>query len=277
MTVGDGKTEDYRRGYTAGYRRRVREEIESWRAVIEGGQILAFGELMKTLPFKDREAKRLDTVKLAHDAGIHGHSARGCPWCDDDPTDAGFGVSTYGAVPVPNCRAHGQPMMPGLRDAVTGRVEWHCVCSGISYLPVGKPHSGHYGAPAVKRYACADCSYASSNNNTLKQHQRATGHAASAQNPDYGAPEKVCRNALHRHKPGDAWLFSCSGSDAQNPAYGAPLVDGTGITSIMIDVPRIPDRYGFRECPFPPDQPGADPCAGGCSDPARHAEGGHDV
>lgn len=31
----------------------------------------------------------------------------------------------------------------------------------------------------VKRFACANCSYASSNSNTLKQHQRATGHAAA--------------------------------------------------------------------------------------------------
>jgi hypothetical protein len=85
MTVGDeqAKSENdaYVRGFTAGYQARVREEIESWKAVIEGGQLVAFGDIMKTMPFADREAARLKTVREAHNAGVHGHSARGCPWC----------------------------------------------------------------------------------------------------------------------------------------------------------------------------------------------------
>jgi hypothetical protein len=36
---------------------------------------------------------------------------------------------------------------------------------------------------AAKRYACAGCSFASASDNTLKQHQRATGHAARESEP----------------------------------------------------------------------------------------------
>jgi hypothetical protein len=91
-------------------------------------------------------------------------------------------------------------------------------------------------------------------------------------NGHYGVPD---------HSPGAAGVLpgvTCTipGHCTIKPNYRAPLIDGTGITGIMIDVVRGPSlpaqgRDWVGE-PYPED-----PCASGCSDPAAHAEGGHDV
>lgn len=120
--------EGWQEGYEVGYARGLtdaRDAINAaWRD--KSAQVMLGGRLIEAPTAEQRTRERMATIKEAHDAGVHGHSARGCPWCETRPRI---------------CDVHGQPMIPGLVDPETGLPEWQCVCSAMRH------HNGDYGVP----------------------------------------------------------------------------------------------------------------------------------
>jgi hypothetical protein len=187
----DAPVSDFKRGYTAGYQARCREEIATYFEAITAGKKIydnVIRGLINAPSYAERKEERLAVLREAHAAGLHvGREPRlfpsDCPRCAEDGLlSRPGGLSSYGDVPVPDCRAHGQPMMPGLRDSATGRTEWHCVCSPVA-------HNGHYGV------RCAGVALPTPGRGGYAPGSPLPGEHVGcehAQNPDYGAACATC-------------------------------------------------------------------------------------
>jgi hypothetical protein len=82
---------EYRRGFTAGYQHAKAEELEHYRAAIEGGRQIydrVIRGLIEVPTFADRDGRRLEVLREAHAAELHvGRPVldiagrKGCPMC----------------------------------------------------------------------------------------------------------------------------------------------------------------------------------------------------
>lgn len=204
----------YRRGYTAGYQARVRQEVAAYFEAIRAGQQVydrVIKGLVDTPTYLERKAARVAVLREGHAAELHvGQPVLDCPVCQE-------------ATRVVVGRWHGSHCVaPGHVHTGIEANRYGDGCDVVldSYLPVGKPHSGHYGAPDYNGpgYPCEGAEMgvcgggpvhdeACSHNHRCAPDDyrcRSGGTCTAPRNPAYGVP-RSCRCASgpedHRWDP----------------------------------------------------------------------------
>lgn len=105
--LGDpfAESDDFRRGFTAGYQARVQEEVRDYFASLTAGREI-YDRVIKGLvelpTAAERERTRLLVVREGHDAGLHEDGRIGCPWCAERHSESDRHHSGhYGAASDP--------------------------------------------------------------------------------------------------------------------------------------------------------------------------------
>lgn len=87
MNAEQHETDDFRRGYAAGYAARVREELSDYLTMIKSGRAVydrVIRDIVELPSAAERKAAREATLREAHAAELHaGSLAYGCPVCEE--------------------------------------------------------------------------------------------------------------------------------------------------------------------------------------------------
>ncbi len=233
--------------------------------------------------FAVREAERMEIIREAHDAGIHEDGRRGCPWCQMSirvrPETFWIGAATI-YCPRPEC---GQRLVESCTtlDALYRAAARHRCADSPSRKPAGDPPRlwcscpvNAESSPGPVHPRRPDCDPRGA---YVVEADRLCGCGWLGSGTPWHEVGPFCpadRGAVS--------LDSDTASDQQhNGHYGVPC----STVGCRPDGPCSAERHAWEVDGVAHDGPAGsahgapdlrhdDPCAGGCDDPAAHAEGG---
>jgi hypothetical protein len=238
---------DFRRGYTAGYQARCREEIESYFAQVRAGQQVYDRVLRKLIDVPtaaERKAARVATLREGHAAELHYAPVPDCPVCREagaaaaeahwrpmiEPYDAANQMAAWlarrgvGLTPTPGTVRRGVELdhaealaQPECTHANECAPNLHgCVASQSQ-------HNGHYGAPDQSVWWCRTHgrSYGECAGNTTDDSLCAAAPSALTRCAECGAPSWLCEHAgVREHRDTDYVVLAPCGADTPQGPCG---------------------------------------------------------